>query len=260
MKTRRLAALALFTFAATAPAEIIGVEQFDYPDGAIATKTGGTFWDYKNFPTTGHTGPASNWDNVSGAPAVTSGRLVTNNTSAKREYNGTLESDGAVNDPASAPSSVAKTVYYRVTFTTGATLPSFISVSSSDFGTDIVSFGVSLLVPNDNKFSFRIHPQGFTTSSTTLAVPNTTYTIVTKLDFQNDVASLYLNPDLNAAEGSVTPLLTTTVGFFTATNWSTAVRLASGTGGSVTWDDLAVATTWDDLGTVVTTTADTDDG
>jgi len=258
MKTFLLCSCAFLALTASASAEIIGVEQFDYPDGAITTKNGGTFWDYKNFTPTGHTGTASTWDNFTGAPAVTSGRLVTNNTSAKREYNGT-EADGAVNDPASAPSSVAKTVYYRVTFTTGATLPSFISISSSDFGTDIVSFGVSMDLPNDHQFSFRIHPQGLTSASPTLAAaPNTTYTLVTKLDYQNNIASLYLNPNLNALEGTVTPVATNPN--FTATNWSTAVRLASGTGGSVAWDDLVVATTWHDLGTVVTTTADNDDG
>lgn len=265
MKTLLLHACALLALAASASAEIIGVEQFDYPDGIIAGHSGGTFWDYKNFAPTGHDATASDWDNFTGAPVVTNGRLVTDNSSAKREYNGpgegfppSDEADGAVNDPASVPSSVAKTVYYRVTFTTGATLPSFISVSSSDFGTDIVSFGVSMDQPNDNKFSFRIHPLSFIFNSGTLAAPNTNYTLVTKLDYANNVASLYLNPDLNAAEGSVPPLLTTSN--FTATHWSTAVRLASGTGGAVTWDDLVVATTWDDLGTVVTTTADTDDG
>ena len=245
----------LLAFATSASAEIIGVEQFDYADGAIATKSGGTFWDYKNFTPTGHTGTASTWDNFTGAPVVTSGRLVTDNSSAKREYNGALESDGAVNDPASVPSSVAHSVYYRVTFTTGATLPSFISISSSDFGTDIVSFGVSMDLPNDNKFSFRIHPLNFIATGP-LAAPNTTYTLVAKLDYVNNVASLWLNPDFNAAENAVTPLLT--FPNFTPTNWSTAVRLASGTGGAVTWDDLAVATAWDDLGTVVTTTADED--
>lgn len=72
MKTLILLALSLVP----AAAEIIGVEQFDYPDGTIATKDGGTFWDYKNFPTIGHTGTASNWDNFTGSPAVTSGRLA----------------------------------------------------------------------------------------------------------------------------------------------------------------------------------------
>ena len=253
----RLTTAALFCLAASASAEIIGVEQFDYPDSVIATKSGGTFWDYKNFTPIGHNGTASTWDNFSGAPVVTSGRLVTSNSSAKREYNGALESDGAVNDPASVPSSVAKTVYYRVTFTTGATLPSFLSISSSDFGTDIVSFGVSLNVANDNKFAIRIHPLSFTLSNNpTLIVANTTYTLVLKLDYTNNLASLYLNPDLNAAEGAVTPLLAATN--FTPTNWSTSLRLASGTGGSVTWDDLVAATTWDELGTVVTTTTDED--
>lgn len=175
MKTILLRALAFFVvLATTASAEIIGVESFDYSDGAVTGSSGGTFWDYKNFTPTRHTGTRSTWDHVTNAPAVASSRLVTNNSSAKREYNGTLESDGAVNDPATAPSSVAKSVYYRVTFTTGATLPSFISISSLDFGTEIASFGVSQDLPNDNKFSFKI--PGLTSNSSTLAAVNTTYT------------------------------------------------------------------------------------
>lgn len=46
---------------------IIGVESFDYPDGPIAAKNGGTFWDYKNFAPTAHTGTASTWDNMAAA-------------------------------------------------------------------------------------------------------------------------------------------------------------------------------------------------
>ena len=41
------ACLAL-TLTAPVTAEIIGLEQFDYPDGAIVGQVGGTFWDYKN--------------------------------------------------------------------------------------------------------------------------------------------------------------------------------------------------------------------
>ncbi len=128
MKTLFLLTCAFLALAASASAEIIGVEQLDYPDGTIATKNGGTFWDYKNFAPTGHTGTASTWDNFTGAPVVASGRLVTDNSSAKREPNGALESDGAVNDPASVPSSVAKTVYYRVTFPRSQALPGYTAV------------------------------------------------------------------------------------------------------------------------------------
>jgi hypothetical protein len=99
-----LAGLTLVTSAIQA--EIIGAEQFNYSHGAVAGKSGGTLWDYKNFAPVGHVGTASTWDNFAGTPAVANGKLVTDNSSAKREYHGANEADGAVNDPASVLSEV----------------------------------------------------------------------------------------------------------------------------------------------------------
>src|SRR5262249_45145466 len=74
---------ALRLFAASASAVIMGVDAFDYPDGAIAGQTGGVSWDRNNAQFFSPTGVPSNWDNVAGAPTVLLGRLVTNNSSAK---------------------------------------------------------------------------------------------------------------------------------------------------------------------------------
>jgi hypothetical protein len=242
-----------FALAASASAEIIGVEQFDYPNGAIAGQSGGTFWDYKDISPAGHTGTASSWQNVGSAPATSGAKLITSNSSARRTYDGASESDGAVNDPASAPSSVAHTVYYRVTVTTGATLPDFFGLSSYDFTNERIFFGKTF-----GSSTFSLTGGTHVGSNNVPVAANTTYTLVTKIDFVNDVIALYVNPDLNALESSQTPAANAT---YTGTNFSTAVRLASGnTSAAVTWDDLVVATTWDDLGTVVTTTADEDNG
>ena len=65
MKTILLRSCALLALAVSASAEIIGVDTFDYPNAAIADKSGG------------HTGSASDWDNIFGTPPVrASGRLV----------------------------------------------------------------------------------------------------------------------------------------------------------------------------------------
>ncbi len=53
------------------PPAIIGVEQFDYPDGPILGRNGGTFWDWKNTAPTARTGTPSNWDVAYGTPVVT---------------------------------------------------------------------------------------------------------------------------------------------------------------------------------------------
>ena len=237
----------LFLASPSLHAEIIGLEQFAYPDGAIAARNGGTFWDYKNVPPAGHGGVASAWQNVSGAPTVSAGRLVTNNSSARRTYHPN-EPDGAVSG-----TTVEKIVYYKVTFTTGATLPDFAGLSSYFFATEQVFFGKPFGQPN---FGF---VKGADTVLSTVAVqPNTTYTLVTKLDYVTNTIRLFINPDLAAPE-PVTAAASFT--FTAAFNPSTSVRLASGFSGSaVTWDELAVVTTWGDFTTVVTTTNDEDNG
>ena len=246
-------ALALTSLPLLSFGEIIGVDTFDYLDGSIANQSGGSFWDYANntgSPT--HTGTASDWDNESGAPLISNGRLVTNNSGASREYNGpgegvppSEEGDGAVN-----PVTAAKAVYYRVTATTGDTVPDYFGFSSHDFSPERLFFGKTDSGPN---FRVRVFGTGDGISSFPAAA-NTTYTFVAKLDFANDVIAFFVNPDLNQTE----PAADTSIAY-TGTHWSTAVRLASGPGGEITWDNLVVATTWDDLGTIVTTTTDEDD-
>lgn len=232
---------------------VIGVEQFDYADGSISGKDGGTFWSFRNFAPTGQTGAASTWDNFTGAPNVIAGKLVTQETSAKREYNGTLESDGAVNDPDSGPSSVAKSVYYRLTVKTGATVPGYMGISSYDFGDEKIFFGKRSGQP---KFGIDVVGVGGNDSTGPDVLPNTTYTLVAKLDYVANTVRLYVNPNFNAAE----PGTAQVTHAYTGTNWSTSVRLASGGGGdAVTWDDLVVGTSWHDIGTEVTTVADEDD-
>ena len=51
---------------------IIGVEQFDDPDGAVAGKNGGTFWDFGNITAPVHDGTPSVWRNPFGTPAIAS--------------------------------------------------------------------------------------------------------------------------------------------------------------------------------------------
>ncbi len=253
---RALAAIWLSFAALPASAEIIGVEQFDYPDGAIAGQSGGTFWDYKNAAPAGHTGTKSDWNDIfsGGSTSVSSGRLVTNNNGwAKREYNGASETDGAVNQI-----NVANAVYARVTVTTGATLPNYFGLASYDFDNERMFVGKRV---GSSTFGYEI--SGGASASGTVAVPaNATFTLVFRLDFAADTISLYFNPDLNLPitdSANVNARVTTAT--YTGTNWSTALRLASGTGGDpVAWDDFVVATTWEDLGTVVTTAADEDDG
>ena len=231
---------------------VIGLEQFDYEDGSIAGKSEGTFWNYKNTSPAGQIGFSSTWEPVAGTPVVSSGQLVTDNSAARRKYyGGALEADGAINPIGTTPLSVAKSVYYRVSVTTGQTLPDYFGVSSFDFGAERLFFGKRFGSPN-----FGLEISGDTAANTPFVIGTSTRTtLVAKLDFASHCISLFVNPDFAAAEPAPAATL-----LYLGTNWSTAVRLASGSGGAVSWDDLVVATSWADLGTVVTTPADDDDG
>src|SRR5688500_10134202 len=71
-----------------------GVEEFAYADNsAIAGKNGGSGFNYDTFDKAVTT-TTSDWDNAFGAPTVASGKLVTDNSGAKREYNGDIEGAG----------------------------------------------------------------------------------------------------------------------------------------------------------------------
>lgn len=229
-------------------AEMIGEETFEYArdgnipgDAAIAGRTGGFYWDHRNSTPAAHTGTPSDWDvdfgsvEVAGPPGQR--HLRTTGGGAVREYNGPAElfapggeAEGAVNS-----GSVARKVYYRVTLTLTEDV-TYAGLSSYDFGTERIFFGIPFGQP-----SFGLEVTGGAQALSTIpAVPGTAYTLIARLDFDADNIALWVNPPLTA--GSEPP---PTVSLpYTGTNWSTAVRLASGGTGSAAWDDLAVATTW----------------
>ncbi len=247
----------LFLTTLTSHAEIIGVEQFDYPDGAINGKNGGTFWDFGNIAPPVHDGSPSLWNNVVRAPVVSGGRLVTDDNSALRPHNGPssgfgMDSDeerGSVTD-----GRLQQVVYHRVTFTTGSTVPAFLGLSTYDFGTERIFFGKRA---NQSVFGIETF-NGFGVQNSTIPVAaNTTYLLVSKVDYGNNRLSLFINPTLGGSEPSSPAAV---IENYTINNFSTSVRLGSATGGAVTWDDLVVATSWEELGTVVTTTVDENNG
>ena len=151
-----------------------------------------------------------------------------------------------------------RAVYYRVTVTTGATLPGYFGLSSYDFGAERIFFGKR---SGSTNFGFEI--VGGASSNSTVPSPCQHHLHPRRpARLRRRRLALFLNPDFNLPMPiRQTSQLPASPCAYTGTNWSTAVRLASGGGGDpVTWDDLVVATSWDDLGTVVTTAADEDNG
>ncbi len=226
-------------------AQLVGTEPFTYPNGNIANLTGGTGFNYDNFDKV-VTAFVSDWDNVSATgPVITGNALITNNTSAKREYNGTTEGTGGTDgaddiERSGAVRGVGK-VFYRVTLTraTGAT---WSGASSYDFGAERLFFGV----PNGNAPSgvreFGCQISGGNAFFSGIVPDNNPHILVAVIDFDRDFIGMWVDPDANdyydVKDGSNT---VNCGGTYTGTNWSTAVRLGSGAGGNSTWDDLKVA-------------------
>jgi hypothetical protein len=187
MKTILLHACAFLALAVPASAVIFGVDAFDYPDGPIAGQSGGVSWDRTTAQFFSPSGGPSNWEDVTDAPTVLLGRLVTNNSAAQREYNGSPEADGAVNE-----TSFSNVVYCRATFTTGPTLPDFFGLSSFDFGSERVFWGERFAQAN---FGVQTTADGNVASGVAV-LPNTAYKLMAKRDFANDVLALWVNSDL----------------------------------------------------------------
>ena len=224
----------------------VGTEDFNYADGPVAGRAGGTGWaaertDEPGAPPSG----VSDWDNVFGAANVAGGQLVTQEGGAKREYNGPGE---GVTEPSNEREGAfrgAGTVFYAVDITRQAGA-AWSGASSYDFGAERIFWGVPGNAENQgpNKF-FGIDESGVgITMSTVPVVEGRTYRLVTELNFDTDRINLWIDPTLSdlASPDASRP--------YTGTNWSTAVRLASGGTAPTSWDNLVVATSWNDLGLV----------
>ena len=240
---------------AVVPQELVGTERFTYADGPVAGQTGGLHWDHDNSTENdaflGHTGTPSDWDAAFGNPVVTAGVLITQNSGAKREYNGPVEgaqaaSDeraGAVNGQEAFRSHV---IYYKFEMTRGANVE-WSGASSYDFGSERYLFGVpGAANPASGNREFAIHnlTAGQWAYSGITPVTGQTYTLVAKLDFDNDIAALYLDPELSLGETLNLPVASFP---HTSENWSSSIRLASGGTGQVGWDNVRVAHSWEEL-------------
>jgi glucose/arabinose dehydrogenase len=218
---------------------LIGSDTFTYVNGSIAGRNGGTNWDFDNQDGDGFVGlrreGSSTWDNVFGTATITTNRLTTADSAAKREFGFPNEGDGAVSETGGIR---YKQVYYRVKMTraAGATWG---GVSMYDFANERIFFGVDFnppVVAGPRHFAIG---QGGVTYTSVPALDATEYTIVAKIDYANDKLSLWVNPDLTQPEGM--PDATRP---WQSDNWNTALRLGSGGTGATTWDDLAVGTSW----------------
>lgn len=234
---------------------LVGSDDFNsYADGPVAGLIGGNGFDYDNSNSdesfVGHNGAANtaDWDDGFGTSTVAAGKLLTLDSGAKREFNGPSEGQviggdeytGAVNDLANT---VGRTVYIRADLRRAAGT-TWSGISTFDFGTERTFAGVTdAMNPISGNREFGIGaPAATPVFSGIQPVAGRDYTLVVKLDYENDLISLWVNPDLTAAESA--PLVSAP---FTLTNWTTAARLGSGGTEATEWDHLVVGRAWSAL-------------
>jgi hypothetical protein len=97
--------------------------------------------------------------------------------------------------------------------------------------------------PQSGKFEFSLGAPGDTVFTGIEPVAGQAYTLVVKVDYAANTLGLWVNPDLTGPEPAPTASKA-----FTITNWTTALRLASGGSDPVDWDNVVVAYDWDALG------------
>lgn len=225
-------------------AALIATENFNYANGSIVDLSGGTGWTYEGTDEPGApVQTPSDWDNAFGSHQVTSSALVTNNGGVKREFGGATEGTGTSNEREGA-FRAAGTMFFSVSMNVTAMLPAgqnqWAGVSSFDFGEERIFFGLPGQSSGTRFFGIAAPGFGADSLSTIPINSGVSYTLVGMVDFENDLLGLWVNPD-----GSDTAASFDVSKAYNATNWSTAIRLASGT--EVTWDDMKVGTTFSDV-------------
>ncbi len=243
MKTASLFLAGLAIAAAPAPAALIATDNFDYPDGSIADRSGGTGWDNEFNDEAGAPPQApSDWDIVFGAPNVVGAALVTNDGGAKREFGGASEGVGEPSNEREGAFRGVGSLYVSVTYQVDTLFPpdtiQWGGISSYDFGAERLFWGMPGQAAETRYFGIDESGVGGTLSSIPIAA-NTTYSLLALLDFDRDLVALWVNPD-----GADTPDSYDVSRSYTPTNWSSAVRLASAGGANTTWDNLRLATTF----------------
>jgi len=235
------------------PPDVVGADEFQVPDGTLNTITSGAWFDFDNSttngPDSGHEGVSAPWQNSDNNPIVSNGQLITNNSSIRRAFNGLSESRGSFS---ADPSSIHRQLYLKFEMTRSSDT-TWSGASAYDFGTERILFGVPFAPnPSGSQREFAIHVLNSGAAdghaySGIQPIAGQTVMLVGKIDYENQLLSLFLEPDLSQPESSSSAIASRD---YTAPDATTAIRFgsaSSGGNGDTAWDDLVVATTWEGL-------------
>jgi hypothetical protein len=236
---------------------LVGIESFDYGNGAIDGRAGGDGFDFDNLDQpdafTGHTGRKSDWDTLWGNPQVIYQRLQTQESGAMRQFNGlgdgagTTESSGAILSSPGVITQANSIIWVRFdmkrssgAFWSGLSLfrfdseRAFIGVPGSQGAADELAFE-------------RPGSPAVVSGTPVILTDGVSHQIVARIDPANGFVDIYLDPNLAGSEPN--PEVDAAIMATYDPADITAIRLASGGSGPTEWDNLCVAGTWAGLST-----------
>ena len=182
--------------------EVVGIEGFDYTNGVISSSFfGGELFDYDNNISNdlyvGHTGATSLWYVSWGSSEIINGKLQTRDSGMYRPLNGEFSGGEALSLFGSAysyPEVDSEVLYakFEMTLDSDATWGGLSFYAGWE---EQLYFGMG----GDSEFA--ISEAGVDASLSGIAITNDqTYTVVIKLDGYNELARLWINPDIGDDE------------------------------------------------------------
>lgn len=235
---KRIAVLLSLFLVASVYGDIVGSDSFDYPDGALAGRTGGYGWDWKGVGNPQGTSPTP-WINMASGTNVVDGTLVLTETgsgwiAARREFGSDTWGTGAFQNTG--------IVYFAATLTIGEA-QGWLGISAQDGGSERIKFGMPWQSGGLGFLGINNENNGVYVVSNVSAEINRPYRIVGVLDYNHNAARMWIDPDSGDYETAwnhtSADVVFNNLGMW---NWVNGVRI--GSGGKTTWDDVIIATTF----------------
>jgi hypothetical protein len=228
----------LWLFAvALVTADIVGTDSFNYADGPIAGRNGGTGWDWKGNGNPQGSLPTS-WQHQAGSTAIVNGRLALSDTgdgwiSTRREFGSDTWGAGAFQN--------SGIVYFAATLTINDA-QGWLGISAADGSNERVKFGMPWQSGGLGFLGINNENNGANVLSTVTATIGRPYRIVGVLDYTKNAARMWIDPDSGDYDTPDSTSADVVFNNLNMWNWINGVRIASG--GSTTWDDVIIATTF----------------
>jgi hypothetical protein len=224
--------------AASVLGDIVGSDSFEYADGPIAGQSGGYGWDYQGEGNPQGTSPTS-WIHYAGTTDVAGGRLVLQDSgdgwiAAKRDFSSDTWGTGAFQNTG--------IVYFAATLIIDQT-QGWLGISAQDGDSERVKFGMPWTGGSMSYLGINQENSGVYVLSDVMATIGVPYRIVGVLDYDNNAARMWIDPDSGdydtAWDHTSADVVFNNLDMW---NWVNGVRIGSGAG--TTWDDVIIATTF----------------